>query len=182
MHVWWADLSLAQSGLRECISKAEADRAASYSGPADQGRSLLGAALLRTAAAVFLGVAPSNLHVRRTCEECGKPHGKPAIEGVDVSVSHAGLLVVVAVSDIPVGVDVERVSDLVRAGHDGDVDSWCSAEARTKLGIAPAFTCQRLETPLAGYGACLAVASPEPAKLVVHDVPASAEVLRAACR
>ncbi len=182
VHIWWADLTLAHSSLRNCVSGAEADRAASYSGPADQGRSLLAAALLRAAAATALGVDPADLHVDRTCEECGKPHGKPVVAGVEVSVSHAGLLVVVAVGSIPVGIDVERVSDLADSGFDGGVAKWCAAEARTKLGVHDLSTCQHLDAPLPGYGACLAVAAQEPVQIVQHDVAASAQVLQGLCR
>ncbi len=87
VHVWWADLTLAQSSLRRCVSQAEADRAAGYTAPADEGRSLLGAALLRVAAAESLGVVPKQVRVSRTCQECGKTHGKPVIEGLNVSVT-----------------------------------------------------------------------------------------------
>ncbi|PID96317.1 MAG: hypothetical protein CSA84_05830 [Actinomycetales bacterium] len=178
VHVWWAYLTLAQSGLHAYVSPAESERASSYRSPADQGRSLVAAALLRIAASDALDLDASAIRVDRRCHECGRPHGKPRIDGINVSVSHAGLLVAVATAPIPVGIDVERVADLTRSGHDGGIDQWCAAEARTKLGDCDTVTCQELTAPMAGYGACLAVAAARPAQLVLHDPAASARAVQ----
>lgn len=47
---------------------------------------------------------------RHPCPGCGEPHGRPRAEGADVefSLSHTPGAVIVAVADVPVGVDVER--------------------------------------------------------------------------
>jgi 4'-phosphopantetheinyl transferase len=50
--------------------------------------------------------------VDRTCERCGRPHGRPSVVGpnLDVSVSHSGDLALVAVADgVRVGVDIELI-------------------------------------------------------------------------
>ncbi|GGT19432.1 4'-phosphopantetheinyl transferase family protein [Streptomyces purpureus] len=59
-----------------------------------------------------LGRDPAALSFDRTCTHCGdRTHGKPVVEtagpALDFSLSHAGGLAVVAVSDRAVGVDVE---------------------------------------------------------------------------
>ncbi|WP_181407592.1 4'-phosphopantetheinyl transferase family protein [Nocardioides sambongensis] len=50
---------------------------------------------------------------RHDCPGCGEPHGRPRVEGADVefSLAHTPGLVLVAVADHPVGVDVERHPD-----------------------------------------------------------------------
>ncbi|MBM9460871.1 4'-phosphopantetheinyl transferase superfamily protein [Nocardioides sp. zg-536] len=47
---------------------------------------------------------------RHPCPGCGEPHGRPRAEGaaVEFSLSHTPGQVLVAVADVPVGVDVER--------------------------------------------------------------------------
>ncbi|MEQ6900671.1 4'-phosphopantetheinyl transferase superfamily protein [Nocardioides sp. YIM 152588] len=49
---------------------------------------------------------------RHDCPGCGEPHGRPRVEGgpggVEFSLAHTPGLVLVAVADGPVGVDVER--------------------------------------------------------------------------
>ncbi len=168
---------------RSCASVVggQSERASSYTSPADQGRSLLAAALLRAVTARALNRDPMSIQVDRECQDCGQPHGKPIIDGIHVSVSHAGLLIVVAAGPVPVGVDVERIADLTRSGYEGGVEQWCAAEARTKLGHSGTVTCQQVETPIAGYGACVAVARSRPARLVLHGVAASARALQEHC-
>lgn len=50
---------------------------------------------------------------RHPCPACGEPHGRPRAEGasVEFSLSHTPGQVLVAVADVPVGVDVERHPD-----------------------------------------------------------------------
>ena len=61
----------------------------------------------------------------RTCRQCGKPHGKPAVRGGDLefSVAHSGDLVAVAVATAPVGVDVEQLEERPRELGGGDPDT-----------------------------------------------------------
>lgn len=87
-----------------------------------------GRSALVDAIAVLAGVAPSAVQLRRRCARCGsEDHGKPMVvsptapDGVpfQASLSRAGGRVVVAVTtQAPVGVDIERTSDVARASID----------------------------------------------------------------
>ena len=62
------------------------------------------------------GQRPAQVSFDRACSQCGKPHGKPAVRGggPELSVSHSGDLVAVAVATMPVGVDVEQLDGRAR--------------------------------------------------------------------
>lgn len=80
-----------------------------------QARAVLHAVLARA-----LGVPPDEVVVdREPCVSCGGPHGRPVLGGgrddVHFSLSSSGGLVLVAVADVRVGVDVEAVPDPARA-------------------------------------------------------------------
>lgn len=162
LDVWWASLAAAHHGLADLLDDRERSRVESLRRPADQGRSLLGAALLRFAVAGRLGVAPQDVVIDRTCAECGEPHGAPRILGPGdgpfpaVSVSHSGLLVVVALNDDgPVGVDVQRLADLA---DPADGPAWVRREAAFKAGTTTAVAPARdLRPPLDGYAAAVVV-------------------------
>lgn len=179
LHVWWGSLTAADQSLTAMLDSRERSRVESLRRPADQGRSLVGAALLRFAVASHLGTAPKDVVVDRTCVECGEPHGGPRILGPGVppfprvSVSHSGLLVVVALSDRgPVGVDVQRLTDLPDpAGGPG----WVRREALVKAGDAADETAaQALRPPLSGYVAAVVAPVDLPGSVVVHNWPAAA--------
>jgi 4'-phosphopantetheinyl transferase len=97
------------------LSDPELTRARQYRLAADTDRSLLGAVLLRLAAARHLGIRPADVAVDRTCDRCGAQHGRPRLpgNGVQASVSHSGDIVAVAITSAgPVGVDVEAVRSI----------------------------------------------------------------------
>ena len=135
VELWWSTLAAADRDLLPLLDPRERARVESLERPADRGRSLVGAALLRVAAGAHLGAGPAEVVVDRTCRECGRPHGAPRIVGPGgpvpwVSVSHSGVLVAVALSrGGPVGIDVQRVSDLPDPGAARD---WVRQEATTK--------------------------------------------------
>lgn len=174
VEVWWSTLTAAGHRLLDLLDATERTRVESLARPADRGRSLLGAALLRVAVASHLGIDPADVVVDRTCAECGGPHGAPRIlrpgaSGPWASVSHSGLLVVVALNPQgPVGVDVQRIADLTDPAMGPD---WVRREALFKAGAAtpePASpdmgpaeppaggTARELKAPLDGYVAALA--------------------------
>ncbi len=190
VEVWWSSLAAADRDLIDLLDATERARVESLEGPADRGRSLLGAALLRVAVAAHLGVAPVQVVVDRTCTECGGAHGVPRIVGPGgpwVSVSHSGLLVVVALSPHgPVGVDVQRVSDLPdpRAVRD-----WVTREAALKAQAAalarrhPAMRLTPVEAdaatrdlppPLHGYAAALTTLGEHDTEQVCRHWPTDA--------
>lgn len=173
-EVWWSSLAAADRDLLAMLDDTERARVESLERAADRGRSLLGAALLRMALAARLPVGPAEVVIDRTCIECGAPHGAPRVvlAGTPapwVSVSHSGLLVVVAVSERgPVGVDVQRESDLPGPGTGRE---WVRREAALKAttaarrdghatarctAAAVAAATADLRPPLAGYAAALA--------------------------
>src|SRR5882724_585210 len=112
-HVFWARpsdgwaaaggwLDAGERGRRDLLARAE-----------DRERFVTAAGLLRRVVAERLGVAPGAVTVDRTCPDCDRPHGRPVIPGagLEVSVSHSGDLVAVALvlGSSPVGVDVEAL-------------------------------------------------------------------------
>ena len=101
---------------------------------------------------------PGDVPVERTCPDCGRPHGRPRLDlpgAPQLSVSHSGLLVVVAAHDGPVGVDVQRIAD-VPAGT--DAGAWVRDEAVVKAGlVAGAAQVLGLSPPLPGYASALAL-------------------------
>jgi 4'-phosphopantetheinyl transferase len=115
-EVWWARRQDAAANLSGLLDRAEQERWAAYRRDADRERFLVGCGLAKTVLAACTGQRPAEVRFDRTCSQCGKPHGKPALRGGDVefSVTHSGDLVAVAVAAAPVGVDVEQLEDRPR--------------------------------------------------------------------
>ncbi|WP_129788570.1 4'-phosphopantetheinyl transferase family protein [Promicromonospora panici] len=162
VEVWWSSLASADRDLLRLLDAGERARVESLERSADRGRFLISAAMLRVAVAAHLEIAPVEVLVDRTCAECGGPHGRPRIvshgtPAPSVSVSHSGLLAVVALAPRgPVGVDVQRLDDL-----DDPVDgrAWATREALFKAGTpAPGdVAVSELRPPLPGYVAVVVV-------------------------
>jgi 4'-phosphopantetheinyl transferase len=112
--VWWADPAWASPAHRALLDADERGRREALRRPADQDRFTVAAALLRLVGARATGLAPERVPVDRSCAQCGKPHGKPRIQGYDVhvSVSHSGGRVAVAAGPAELGVDVEEVAEV----------------------------------------------------------------------
>lgn len=94
------------------LDDQERARAQRYQLAAARDRFLLGAVLLRVAAARLLDAGPAVIAVDRTCGRCGAQHGRPLLPGsaLHASVSHSGEVVAVALTSAgPVGVDVEAI-------------------------------------------------------------------------
>jgi 4'-phosphopantetheinyl transferase len=111
-HVWWARTADASSRLADLLDPIERERWAAYRRDADRARFVVGCALAKTVLGAALGRVPAKIRFDRTCPECGRPHGKPALSDADLqfSVAHSGHAVAVAVALAPVGVDVEQLS------------------------------------------------------------------------
>lgn len=112
VRVWHARRSAWDRSLERLLDERERSRLRALRWPADRERSGVAAALLRLVAARELGCRPAQVRVGRRCPRCRGPHGKPTVQGpargLEVSVSHAGEVVVVATTrQDPVGVDVE---------------------------------------------------------------------------
>lgn len=149
VRIWVATLAQADLSLRRWLNRREMGRFRSYESQADQGRFLLGAAMLRSAVGQQLGVRPEDVPVDRTCESCGAWHGRPRVPGssLQLSVSHAGLLVAFAMAIAgPVGIDVERVRSSRAAA-----ESWTHQEARFKAGSGEDLLVHSLPLPWPGH-------------------------------
>ena len=112
VQVWWAGPGDARPGHLDLLDADELDRHGALRRAEDRDRFVVGCALTKLAAAAQLGINPAAVRLRRTCDDCGKPHGKPRLPGtgLELSLSHSGGIVVLAVArETPVGIDVERV-------------------------------------------------------------------------
>lgn len=129
--VWWAHTSAASDRLLRLLDRSELERQARFRLQADRDRHLLGRALSRLVLADRAGCAPETVTFDLRCRSCedksrtgaeeGRdgeraPHGKPvpsgAARGWEISVSHSGEWVALALArGVPVGVDVERISE-----------------------------------------------------------------------
>lgn len=112
-QVWWATLGQLREWHDRLLSRAEVDRRSWLVRAADRDRFTLGVALSRAVLAGQLGVRPDELVVDRTCQRCGRAHGKPQLvrprADLRFSVSHSGSCVVAAVTKgAAVGVDIEQ--------------------------------------------------------------------------
>ena len=138
-EVWWARRQDATPGLAGLLDDAERQRWAAFRRDADRERFLVGCALAKTVIGARTGERPARVSFDRTCRQCGKPHGKPAVRGggPELSVSHSGDLVAVALATAPVGVDVEQLDGRVHELGGGDPDTIArmvlAAEERAAL-------------------------------------------------
>lgn len=114
--MWWARPGDVRPWHVDLLDAAEQARRDRLRRRIDRDRFTVACALLRSAAGAHLQCAPCDVPLIRTCPSCGQPHGKPRLpepDGLELSVSHSGDRVVVALSqDAPVGVDVEEVARL----------------------------------------------------------------------
>jgi 4'-phosphopantetheinyl transferase len=123
--VWWARRRDASPRLAGLLDPTERERWAAYRRNEDRDRFLVGCGLAKTVIAACTGQRPADVSLDRTCRQCGRPHGKPAVRGgaLELSVAHSGDLVAVAVAAAPVGVDVERLDGRRYELGGGDLDS-----------------------------------------------------------
>lgn len=179
----WLDASLLEVGERE--------RQRRFSRAPDRRSFLTGHVLLRRMLAARLRRPPATLRLyRELCPLCGGPHGRPALDapgaGLHYSLSRTAELVLVAIADAPVGVDVEAlpeaatVTEVVRALHPQEREEILTAHPTERPQVfARLWT--RKEAYLKGVGSGIAVeldavnlaARPgdaEPSGWTVHDV------------
>jgi 4'-phosphopantetheinyl transferase len=114
-EVWWARRAPVQTELVELLDDAECERLGSFAHVADRERFLAGCVVIRRVLSRHLSIPPADVSLDRTCPNCSRQHGKVRVRAngaprVEISLSHSGEIVVVAVhSNAPVGVDVERI-------------------------------------------------------------------------
>lgn len=153
-QVWWADPAAARPELLQLLAPAQRERWGRFKPPAARACYLAAHALSRIVLSGHLGVAAGEVEFDTTCPRCGRAHGKPRVRdqaagsagdaGLELSISHSGERVVVAVArGVPVGVDVEQV--------DGGRDPESVAE----LALSPAERESFWELPPAARPAAL---------------------------
>lgn len=112
VEVWWVGIGEVRAEFVADLDEVERGRLAAYVQEVDRARFLLGVTVVRRVLAARLSLPVASVRLDRTCSECGKPHGKVrvgGVAGIELSVTHSGDLVGVAVGDRAVGLDVERV-------------------------------------------------------------------------
>ena len=183
VEVWWVGVGAARDEFVRDLDEVERGRLAAYLRDADKARFLLGVTLVRRVLASRFSLPAARVVLDRTCLECGKPHGKVRAAGVELSVTHSGDLVGVAVAEQPVGLDVEKV-DL---GVDVDAVArvaFTDAEVRELSGYdgiakARAFTTYwtRKEAVVKATGEGLRgdLRAPAPDSVQVQDLEVGAE-------
>ena len=105
--VWWAEPLPNEPRFLALLDPLEQVRHGAYRQEIDRRRFLTGRVLAKTVLAERLRREPEAVTFDATCDDCGKPHGKPRLPGVEFSISHSGDRIGLAVSTVPVGLDVE---------------------------------------------------------------------------
>ncbi|GAB2956694.1 4'-phosphopantetheinyl transferase superfamily protein [Amycolatopsis acidiphila] len=105
--VWWARPLPGEARYLALLDEPERGRFESYRREIDRRRFLTGRVLAKSVLGAQLGRTPEAVRFDATCDDCGKPHGKPKLAGVEFSISHSGERVGLAVTSAPVGLDVE---------------------------------------------------------------------------
>jgi 4'-phosphopantetheinyl transferase len=109
--VWWAVPLQAEQRYLDMLDPLEEVRYQAYRQEIDRRRFLTGRVLAKTVVGEFLGLAPRAVRFDATCDDCGKPHGRPTIAGARFSISHSGERIGLALTtDTPVGLDVETAT------------------------------------------------------------------------
>lgn len=109
VEVWWARIEQARPEFVADLNAVERERYAAYRRDEDKARFLLGVTMVRRLLGARMSLPAASVVLDRACRDCGKPHGKVRAEGVELSVSHSGEWVGLAIGTAPVGLDVERI-------------------------------------------------------------------------
>lgn len=110
--VWLAEVGMQRPSHSAVLNEAEMTRRNTFMQEIDRSRFTLAAALLRLLVAGQTGLHPTDVLVDRTCERCGKQHGRPRLPGTGLhaSISHSHYLVGIALTRMaPVGLDIEAI-------------------------------------------------------------------------
>ncbi|MGH3518195.1 MAG: 4'-phosphopantetheinyl transferase family protein [Haloechinothrix sp.] len=134
-QVWWSQPLPPAPEFLALLDPTEQARYQAYRKQADQRRFLTGRVLAKTVLAGLLGTSPEQVAFDATCEDCGKPHGRPRVIGsprpIELSISHSGDRVGLAVTaGAPVGLDVEVTS---RKSIEGLVDYALNERERAAI-------------------------------------------------
>jgi 4'-phosphopantetheinyl transferase len=107
-QLWWGGPDMAAPHLLELLDGPERERFDRFRRAQDRALYLVAHALARRVLAAHAGSAPAA--VTYAVGAHGKPRPQGAARGLELSLSHSGARVAVAVTrGVPIGVDVERV-------------------------------------------------------------------------
>jgi 4'-phosphopantetheinyl transferase len=116
VEVWWGRIGQVRDEFAEELDALERQRLEAYVRGEDKARFLLGCTIVRRLLAARLSLPAAKISLDRSCPECGRPHGKVRADGVELSVTHSGDLVGVALHPrTAVGLDVERIDPAIDA-------------------------------------------------------------------
>ena len=178
----WVRRAVDVPGGQDLLDDHEHARLASAVAPGQARAYAAAHVLARRAVAQVAGGSPAQLRFDRTCPACGEEHGRPTLPDLPdvwVSLSRTEEVVAVAVSGLPVGVDVESGERARFTGfaavalHPGEraedpARSWTRKEAALKaLGTGLRTDPTSLRTPPDGIPTDLG----DGAWVTVRDVP-----------
>ncbi|GAA2708834.1 MULTISPECIES: 4'-phosphopantetheinyl transferase superfamily protein [Streptomyces] len=131
-HVWGAAPLPEPHRYLPLLDAAERSRFGSYAHEGDRARFVTGRVLAKAALAEQVGAGLDAVRLPVRCPDCGGPHGKPRPDGAavgwELSVSHSGDRVLVALAHgRPLGLDVEELT------APGDADEEEPVEASLTL-------------------------------------------------
>jgi 4'-phosphopantetheinyl transferase len=141
-HVWWARLDDIGPQHDALLNAAELERRSRLRRAADRRRLTAAAALARVVIGALLDVAPADVLIDRRCPYCGAQHGRPSLPAspdLDLSVSHSGDCVTIAISaDGRLGVDVEEIAGFPADQMSQLADYVLAPQERADLKLHPA--------------------------------------------
>ncbi|EXF25521.1 4-phosphopantetheinyl transferase [Nesterenkonia sp. AN1] len=125
--------------LGEAAALEDHAAAAAKHDPGDQRRALTARAALRLTAAAHRGdplQESARLGLRRRCQQCGGPHGRPELRGVSLSSSSSArhVLAGAAKPEQQVGVDLEAIPERLFLGFEEYALHRAEREALHRLG------------------------------------------------
>ena len=137
-----ADAAGSAEGLAAFLSAQERESQLRFRRAEDRLDYAASHALFRLVAAWQLGLEPgaaAGLAIRRRCSGCGSTeHGKPSIDGAELSLSrsHGTVMVAAGPDGRPLGVDIEKIPAEIFAGF----DEYAVAESELPDPHGPGFT------------------------------------------
>lgn len=111
------------SHLGEAAAQADHEAAGAKRNPADRRRALTARAALRLTAAQHDGSSlndAAQLDIRRECQQCGRPHGRPQLAGMTLSSSSSAghVFTAAATPQQQLGVDLEAIPERLFSAFD----------------------------------------------------------------